>query len=80
LGTPRLLIDPRQTTLLFDRGTDIASDGRRFVGVRQVETEEADRVENGIHVVLMALVVGVCKPESPEIKRPRAVVRCTMSK
>jgi hypothetical protein len=52
LGTPRLLIDPRQTTLLFDRGTDIASDGRRFVGVRQVETEEADRVENGIHVVL----------------------------
>ena len=44
--------NPGQTALQFNRGTDIAGDGRRFVGIRQVETEEADRVEVGIHVVL----------------------------
>jgi hypothetical protein len=52
LGTPRLFIDPDQTTLQPWRGTAIARDGKRFIGIRDVEKDEADKVEEGIHVVL----------------------------
>ncbi len=52
LGTPRLFIESERTRFRFDRGTDIADDGRRFVGVRATELDESERPPRGIHVVL----------------------------
>jgi hypothetical protein len=54
LGTPRVFLDPDQTTLLPWKGIDIAEDGKRFVGIRNVkkDDDDDDQVEEGIHVVL----------------------------
>jgi Tol biopolymer transport system component len=53
MGTPRVFLDPDQTTLLPWLGIDIAEDGKRFVGIRNVKKDEDDdEVAEGIHVVL----------------------------
>jgi serine/threonine protein kinase len=52
LGTPRLFIDPDRSTLSHGNGIDVTADGKRFVGIRRVETTGEDEVEEGIHVVL----------------------------
>jgi len=54
LGTPRVFLDPNQTTIMPWLGIDIAEDGKRFVGIRNVkkDDDEEDKVEEGIHVVL----------------------------
>jgi hypothetical protein len=51
LGTPRVLLDSGAGLQLW-RGVDLAKDGKRFVGIREVERDEAEAVKNGIHVVL----------------------------
>jgi hypothetical protein len=53
LGTPRVFIDPDRSTLsLQGNGIAVSEDGKRFVGIRGVETEGENEVEEGIHVVL----------------------------
>ena len=54
LGTPRVFLDPDHTTILSWEGIDIAEDGKRFVGIRNVKKDDNDddKVEEGIHVVL----------------------------
>jgi len=54
LGTPRLFLDPSHTTILPWEGIDIAEDGKRLVGIRNVKKDDndEDKVEEGIHVVL----------------------------
>jgi hypothetical protein len=54
LGTPRIFLDWDQTTIMPWLGIDIAEDGKRFVGIRNVKKDDDDegKVEEGIHVVL----------------------------
>ena len=54
LGTPRVFLDPDQTTIMSREGIDIAEDGKRFVGIRNVkkDDDDHDKIEEGIHVVL----------------------------
>ncbi len=52
LGTPRLLLDSQESSIHLWRGIDITKDGKRFVGIREVAVDQAERAPDGIHVVM----------------------------